>query len=103
MLPPAGSGVLENGFSRLQNIRHGGAKGTTTQLMQFCSAMVLQEPERLLFGNKFSSPYSYLWLTRNDKVPSPLIACVTRLLGTILVSLVCTATTVTGKIKCQQI
>ena len=67
MWPLTGSRVSENGFSRLPNFRHGGLKGTTTQLMQFCSAMALQEPERLLFGNNFSSPYAYFLLTYNDK------------------------------------
>jgi len=65
--PLAGSQVLENGFSRLPNFSHGGAKGTAALLMQFCSAMGLQEREKLLFGNSFNSPYAYFLLTCNEK------------------------------------
>ena len=38
-------------------------------MIRFYSAMEHQEPERLLFGNNFSSPYAYcfLLLTLNDK------------------------------------
>ena len=67
MWPQTGSRVSKNGFSRLPNFKNGSAKGTTTQLTQFCSAAVLQEPERLLFGNYFSFPYAYFLLTCNDK------------------------------------
>ena len=35
--------------------------------MQFCSVMGLQESERLLFGNYFSSPYAHFLLTCNGK------------------------------------
>ena len=92
MWPPTGSHVSENGLSRLPNFRHGVAKGAATQLMQFCSAMELQELERLLFGNNFSSPYAHFWLTLNGKSSLAIDRLCDETAGG-NIGVVCTATT----------